>query len=65
VLMERTCLKREAGEVETPWGPAKVKTVMQNGVVRNYPEYEDAAAISVREGVPLQEVMNFIRNPRA
>lgn len=65
VLMERTCLKREASEVETPWGTVKVKTVTQDGSVRNYPEYEDAAAVSEREGVPLQDVMNYIRNPRA
>lgn len=60
--MERTCLPRAIGSVETPWGEVAVKTVrLPDGTRRTTPEYEACAAIARDKGVALQTVMDTVR----
>lgn len=60
--MERTCLPRAIESVETPWGEVAVKTVrLPDGTRRTTPEYEACAAIARDKGVPLQTVMDTVR----
>ena len=55
--MERTCLPREESTVQTAFGPVRIKTVaLPDGSRRSKPEFDDCAAVAVREGVPLREV---------
>ena len=61
-LMDRTVLPREESTVETPFGPARVKTVMlPDGSTRSKPEFDDLAAIARREGLPLRVVDAAVR----
>lgn len=60
--MERTCLPRAIESVETPWGEVAVKTVrLPDGTRRTTSEYEACAAIARDKGVPLQTVMDTVR----
>ena len=59
-VMERTILEREILTVKTIYGDAQVKKCTDGSRVRFYPEYESAAALSRRAGVPLQEVYREI-----
>lgn len=47
--------------VETPWGPAQVKTAQGFGVSKATPEYESAAALARASGLPIQTVLDEIR----
>ena len=47
--------------VETPWGPAQVKTAQGFGVSKATPEYEPAAALARASGLPIQTVLDEIR----
>lgn len=59
---ERSVLERREVSVQTPWGAARVKEVtLPDGSSRTAPEYEDAAAIARRTGLPLQAVMEAVR----
>ena len=59
--MERTVLKRSAKEVETPYGTLKVKEcTLPDGSIRRYPEYESAASVARKTGLPLQEIYRCI-----
>jgi uncharacterized protein (TIGR00299 family) protein len=50
-------LARRSGEIESPWGPVRVKIgELGSGRTRIVPEYESCRAISDRTGVPLQDV---------
>lgn len=61
-LMDRTVLPREESTVETPFGPARVKTVtLPDGSTRSKPEFDDLAAIARREGLPLRVVDAAVR----
>lgn len=54
---ERRCLPREMREVDTPWGPVRVKLGLQAGqVLTAAPEYEDCARLAAEAGVPLKRV---------
>ena len=56
--MERTIAGREMQQVETPWGPVRVKAkLLQGKVVALSPEYDDCARLAAQAGVPLAEVM--------
>ena len=58
VIMDRTVLTRTFHEVQTPWGPVRVKRVdLPDGSSRTMPEYEDCAAIAQCESVSLHQVM--------
>ncbi len=59
---DRSVLERRELSVQTPWGAPRVKEVtLPDGSRRTAPEYEDAAAIARRTGLPLQAVMEAVR----
>lgn len=56
--LQRTVLPRTFHEVETAWGPVRIKRAeLPDGTARTAPEFEDCAAIARREGLPVQQVM--------
>ncbi len=58
ILCERTVLSRREGSVQTSFGEVKAKIVtLPDGEERVYPEYESAAELARRAGVPLREVV--------
>ncbi|HEV2423517.1 MAG TPA: nickel pincer cofactor biosynthesis protein LarC [Terriglobia bacterium] len=55
---ERRVLEREVINVETPYGPIRVKVGRRNGqVVNAAPEFEDCRRAALERGVPLKNVM--------
>ena len=53
----RECLSREMVEVQTSYGPVRVKVARRNGVVMNgQPEFDDCAALALRHGVATKDV---------
>ncbi len=57
LLMERDTLPRAVHEVQTPYGPVRVKTArLPGGRVKAAPEYEDCRRLAEAHGVPLREV---------
>ena len=59
--VRRTVLERSSETVHTSLGDALVKKCSYNGFCRYYPEYESAAELSRKTGVPLYEVYSEIR----
>jgi hypothetical protein len=56
-LMERETLPRTIREVQTPYGPVRVKMArLPNGRVKAAPEYEDCRRLADAQGVPLRDV---------
>ncbi|SEL26905.1 hypothetical protein SAMN05444354_10569 [Stigmatella aurantiaca] len=56
--VERHALERDWVEVETPWGPVRVKRGLRAGEVLNaHPEFEDCRQVAEKAGVPLKQVM--------
>lgn len=54
--MQRTVLPRQMRQVETAFGPVRVKEVqLPDGTCRAYPEFEDLATICCAYGVSYQE----------
>ena len=49
---QRYLLRREFAQVETPWGPVRVKTVEG----RFKPEYEDLRRIALEQDIPIAQV---------
>jgi uncharacterized protein (DUF111 family) len=50
-------LRRESGEIESPWGPIRVKIgELGDGRRRITPEYESCREVADRTGIPLLEV---------
>ncbi len=58
--MERTVLKRELIDVQTPYGEARVKVCRLGEETRFYPEYESVARICKEQGLPYGEVYRMI-----
>lgn len=59
--MERTVLPREIRQVETVFGPARVKeVVLPNGEARAYPEHDDVAVICREHGVSYQDAVRAV-----
>ena len=56
MAIERSCVPRDAREVATPWGPARVKV----GAGRLRPEHDDIARIARAEGLPYAAVAREI-----
>ncbi|QIB68527.1 nickel pincer cofactor biosynthesis protein LarC [Aminipila butyrica] len=56
VKMERTILKREMRQVETPYGPVSVKVCDHGSAQYVYPEYEDLRQICLEHQKNYQEV---------
>ncbi len=55
--LERVVADRRVREVETPWGPVRVKEKwLGDTCLAISPEYEDCARIAREQGVPLEEV---------
>jgi uncharacterized protein (TIGR00299 family) protein len=55
---QRQTLARRWENVNTAWGPVRIKVASMNGTVSNYaPEYEDCRALAEAHHVPLKEVM--------
>ncbi|SMP43639.1 nickel insertion protein [Anoxynatronum buryatiense] len=52
----RAVMTRELRQVETPFGPVRVKRAHWQGVVKESPEYEDCRKAALRAGVSLQAV---------
>jgi uncharacterized protein (TIGR00299 family) protein len=56
--VKRHELERRHEEVDTPWGPVRVKVAMLgDSVVSSTPEYEDCESLSRKHGVPLKQVI--------
>lgn len=56
--VERTVLDRDFEQVETPYGPVRVKVARRDGVVMNAsPEFEDCRALAARHRVPVKRVL--------
>jgi uncharacterized protein (TIGR00299 family) protein len=54
----RQTLARRWENVNTTWGPVRIKIASMNGTVSNYaPEYEDCRALAEAQHVPLRTVM--------
>ncbi|MGB6384640.1 MAG: nickel pincer cofactor biosynthesis protein LarC [Terriglobales bacterium] len=55
---QRQTLARRWENVNTTWGPVRIKVASMNGSVSNYaPEYEDCRALAEAHHVPLKEVI--------
>jgi uncharacterized protein (DUF111 family) len=63
-VRENTCkrytLQREQTEVQTKYGPVRVKTSRGFGVQKSKPEYEDMAKIAREKGVSIQDISKEI-----
>ena len=46
-----------AGMVQTQWGPVKLKLARGYGITHVKPEFEDAAELARKHGVPYQAVL--------
>ena len=57
----RSILQRQQREIETPYGPVKVKEVTLHGKTKCYPEYESVKAIAEEAGVTFAEVYAVAR----
>ncbi|WP_309399001.1 nickel pincer cofactor biosynthesis protein LarC [Cerasicoccus maritimus] len=58
---QRTILERQLFEVETQWGPVRVKQAMRGGeVVRLKPEYDDCARIAREQGLSISEFSQML-----
>ena len=54
----RQTLSRRWENVNTTWGPVRIKVASMNGTVSNYaPEYEDCRALAEAHHIPLKRVM--------
>jgi len=58
---ERTVLPREARQLNTAYGPARVKVSQWGDTTRAEPEYEDCRALAENHHVPLREVYRAVR----
>ena len=50
--MEKLYLKPDVRQVQTQWGPVRVKVAEGFGVTRAKPEFEDVAALAQANGLP-------------
>jgi len=57
----RIAISREIVQIETPWGPARVKCVKTDGgTIRLKPEFEDCRAIALKHNLPLVDILKEI-----
>lgn len=61
MYMERSILKREAAEIDTPFGKMKVKVCSLQDGKRIYPEYEEVVRICRETGLSYYEVTDKIQ----
>jgi uncharacterized protein (TIGR00299 family) protein len=58
---ERRVLKRSMVEVESPWGPMRVKKVTgTTGAALYQPEYEACREIALKHNQPLRSILNWV-----
>ncbi len=62
--MGRYTLKRQMEQVETPWGTIGEKTAQGYGTERSKYEYEDLAALAIREGVSLRQARAMVEKKK-
>lgn len=61
-VLSRYKARREMREVNTPWGPVRVKLKILHGkTIAASPEYDDCARLAVSASIPLAEVMDAAR----
>lgn len=58
--MERTVMKREFATITTEYGDAAVKICRHGEIEKVYPEYESAALIAEKSGMPVGEAGAWI-----
>ena len=58
---QRTVLKRQIKEIETPLGKLQVKEVEIDGEKRFYPEYESAKKLALKHQCSLQEIYHLVK----
>lgn len=58
----RSILHREEKEVDTSFGPVKVKEVTLGSEKRRYPEYESVKKLAEEKQVPFQTIFNAAKN---
>ena len=56
-LSEKLYLKTDVRQVQTQWGPVRVKTAGGFGVTHVKPEFEDVAALAREHGLPYETVV--------
>jgi uncharacterized protein (TIGR00299 family) protein len=63
-VFSRDKARREIQEVDTPWGPVrvKIKYLLQGNFVAASPEYDDCARLAINAGIPLTEVIQVARH---
>ena len=59
---QRTVLKREIVEKETPYGIVHFKKVTHKNEIYYYPEYEDVKAIALKNNISIQHVFDTLKN---
>jgi uncharacterized protein (DUF111 family) len=53
----RECLRREQIEVQTPWGPVRMKIARRGDALMNAsPEFEDCRRLAAEHQVPVKDV---------
>jgi uncharacterized protein (TIGR00299 family) protein len=58
---QRKVLERSSAELDSPWGPMRVKKVLQpDGSSFIYPEYEVCRKTALEKGVPLKEIYSWV-----
>ena len=58
---QRTVLKRQIKEIETPLGKLQVKEVEIYGEKRCYPEYESAKKLALKHQCSLQKIYHLVK----
>ncbi|MDR2924126.1 MAG: nickel pincer cofactor biosynthesis protein LarC [Treponema sp.] len=56
----RYTLQREQHEIQTKYGPVRIKTSCGFGAQKSKPEYEDIAAIAREKGISIQDALDVI-----
>lgn len=59
-LRDRHVMSRHFSTVETPFGPARIKTVQWQEISRSYPEQDDVVALSAQSGLSVQDTVDMI-----
>lgn len=58
---DRIILKRDIVEIDTTWGPVRVKRgYLNDKAIKTVPEYEDCRSIAENNGIPLQTVFQEV-----
>ena len=63
--LSRYVLDRSLETVQTPCGPARIKTAAGMGVKRSKVEYDDAAALAEKSGSTLREAAHWVFSQKA